>query len=69
MKKPKPKKIKKRTSSMSVPCPECGSPSRVFRTSLGERLRTSRRKRTYVLRERRCLSPAHHRFHTEEHTR
>lgn len=64
------KKLKKlKRGTMSVPCPKCGSPSRVARTTLGERLRTSKRRRNYVVRERRCVSPAHHRFTTEEHTR
>lgn len=53
----------------SVPCPKCGAPSSVIRTMRGERLRTSRRKPTFVLRHRRCVSPAHHKFETEEHTR
>lgn len=65
MKKPK----RARRGSLSVPCPKCGSPSRVSRTTLGERLRTSKRKRNFVVRERRCVSPAHHRFSTEEHSR
>lgn len=65
MKKPK----KKSRGTMSVPCPECGSPSRVLRTTRGERLRTSHRKRNYVVRERRCISPAKHKFSTEEHSR
>lgn len=76
MKKPKPIRLAKKRSRVkrqrgghSVPCPMCGSKSRVFRTTLGERLRTSRRKRNFVVRERRCLSPAHHRFSTEEHAR
>lgn len=40
-----------------------------MRTTRGERLRTSRRKRTYVVRERRCVGVAGHKFHTEEHAR
>lgn len=59
------KKPRKKRPGMR--CPKCGSPSRVLRTSLGERRVAS--KRNYVLRERRCVSPAHHRFTTEEHTR
>lgn len=66
MKKPKKKKS---VRGHGVPCPHCGSPSRVLRTSVGERLRTTRRKPTYVLRERRCISRARHRFQTEEHSR
>jgi hypothetical protein len=70
-KKPKRRRpVRKRTrGSTSVPCPTCGSPSRVLRTTLGERLRTSRRRRDFVVRERRCASPAHHRFQTEERSR
>jgi ssDNA-binding Zn-finger/Zn-ribbon topoisomerase 1 len=63
-KKPKRKKI---TRGHGVPCPECGSPSRVLRTSIGERLVNA--KRDHVLRWRRCVSRAHHRFQTEEHAR
>ena len=63
------KKFKKKRGTAAVPCPECGAPSSVVRTTLGERLRTSRRRRNYVVRERRCASPAHHRFHTEEKPR
>lgn len=61
MKKPIPRK---RAGAASVPCPQCGSASQVQRTSLGARLRKS--SRNYVLRERKCVSPAHHRFSTEE---
>lgn len=70
-KKTKPAKRRKHPSGHNggVPCPHCGSPSRVLRTSVGERLRTTRRKPTYVLRERRCISRARHRFQTEEHSR
>lgn len=68
-KKVAPAKMRTQRGTMSVPCPECGSPSRVCRTTLGERLRTSRRKRNYVVRERRCISPAKHKFNTEERTR
>lgn len=63
------KRARRVRNGMSVPCPNCGSPSKVYRTSLGERLRTSRRRRDFVVRERICLSPARHRFHTEEHAR
>lgn len=71
MKSPRPRKrrVLRKRLGFSVPCPECGSPSRVLRTTLGERLRKSRRKRDFVVRERRCISHAHHRFHTEEHSR
>lgn len=58
---------KKKPKAHGVPCPKCGSPSRVLRTSLGERLKTT--SRDYVLRERRCVSSARHRFHTEERSR
>jgi hypothetical protein len=68
-KKPRAKKSARARGSLSVPCPQCGSPSRVFRTTLGERLRTSRRKRDFVVRERRCISVTHHRFTTEEHVK
>ncbi len=64
----KPKRKRKRGGS-TVPCPKCGSPSRVLRTTRGERLRTSRRKRTFVVRERRCIGKSNHRFETEEHSR
>ena len=75
MKKPKPIKrtmngsAKRKRGGSSVPCPECGAHSHVLRTTLGERIHTSRRKRDYVVRERRCVSPAHHKFHTEERSR
>lgn len=65
MKKPK----KRKRQGASVPCPACGSPTRVLRTNLGERLRTLKHKRDYVVRDRRCVSPAHHRFQTEERSR
>lgn len=60
---------KRKRNGLSVPCPKCGARSRVWRTTLGERLRTSERGRDFVVRERRCLSRAHHRFLTEEHTK
>ncbi len=63
------KKSRPRAGAVSVPCPECGSPSRVTRTTLGERLRRSRRRRDYVRRERRCIGRAHHHFTTEERIR
>ena len=62
-----PRSPRKRTTA-SIPCPRCGGPTEVLRTSLGHR-RQTRRKRNYVLRERRCLTPEEHRFFTEEHTK
>lgn len=59
-----------RVRGTRCPCPECGSPTRVIRTTLGERSRTiTRLSRIYVVRERRCIGRARHRFHTEEHPR
>lgn len=57
-----------RRAVMSIPCPTCGGPTEVMRTSLGERRQTNR-PRNFVLRERRCLTPEEHRFFTEEHTK
>jgi hypothetical protein len=76
-KKAKPNKKKTgvryavRNGAVSVRCPECNSPSRVLRTTLGERLiKTVKKNRTnYVRRERRCISPANHKFITEERVR
>lgn len=58
------KKPRRARGSASCPCPECGRPSRVMRTTLGSRL--VRGPRDHVLRERRCIGVAHHRFRTEE---
>lgn len=63
----KRRRTKQVKATTGMPCPKCGSPSKVLRTSLGERLKTT--PRNYVLRERRCVSPAKHRFHTEERSR
>lgn len=57
----------KRKRGTTCPCPKCGAPSRVLRTTLGARLRTS--PRDHVLRERRCVGTARHRFTTEERPR
>jgi ssDNA-binding Zn-finger/Zn-ribbon topoisomerase 1 len=57
----------KRRRGTGYPCPECGASTRVLRTSIGERLKTSPRDR--VLRDRICLSRARHRFLTEERHR
>lgn len=67
VKSPKKKKYTRPRGGASCPCPKCGKSSRVVRTSLGARLRTG--PRDHVLRERRCIGTAHHRFHTEERPR
>jgi hypothetical protein len=48
-----------------VPCPECGEHTRVTRTTVGDRRVKTRRKRSFILRERICV--AGHHFKTEEH--
>jgi hypothetical protein len=72
MTKRKPKKSKGvraavKRGGASVPCPKCGSPSRVRRTSRGKRIAGT--KRDYVHRERYCIAPAKHKFTTEERAR
>ncbi len=58
------KKKKRLRGTTSIPCPKCHAKTRVLRTSLGTPVR--RTAKHFVLRERVCISPAHHRFHTEE---
>lgn len=71
MKKPKKKRVvhPNGRGGASCPCPQCGSPSRVLRTHLGPRGKLRTRNKGTIMRERRCVSPAHHRFHTEERPR
>lgn len=67
-KKVAPRKRVRQRQTTSCPCPACGRPSRVTRTTRGERVARGL-KRDFVLRERRCMGTEHHRFKTEERAR